>query len=62
MPRGQKRARLSCSTADGKRLPAAYPNGVWAIGFHSDATADGRGLRFLKVVEELARAATAIEL
>ena len=49
-PRRQKRAR----PADGsvRRHQAVHPHQVWAMDFQFDATADGRRLKFLNVIDE----------
>jgi putative transposase len=41
-------------------LQAAYPNHVWTYDFMEDATADGRKLRILTVVDEFTRECLAI--
>lgn len=48
--------------AEPKRSPlqAEYPNHVWAYDFMEDATADGRKLRVLTVVDEFTRECLAI--
>ncbi len=52
-PRKQKRA----SPADGsvQRHQAEHPHQVWAMDFQFDATADGRRLKFLNVIDEHSR-------
>ena len=52
-PRRQKRAR----PADGsvRRHQAEHPHQVWAMDFQFDATADGRRLKFLNVIDEHSR-------
>jgi transposase InsO family protein len=49
-PRKRKRAR----PADGsvRRHRAEHPHQVWAMDFQFDATADGRSLKFLNVIDE----------
>jgi len=49
-PRKRKRAR----PADGsvRRHRAEHPHQVWAMDFQFDATADGRRLKFLNVIDE----------
>lgn len=59
--RKRKRARLGASDAGAKRLSAERPNHVWALDFQTDATADGRQIRLLNVVDEFTREALAIE-
>jgi len=59
-PRKQKRAR----PADGsvRRHQAEHPHQVWAIDFQFDATADGRRLKFLNVIDEHSRLCLAIRV
>jgi len=59
-PRKQKRA----SPADGSvRLhKAEQPHQVWAMDFQFDATADGKRLKFLNVIDEDSRLCLAIRL
>lgn len=44
-----------------RELQAEYPNHVWSYDFVEDATADGRRLRFLNVVDEFTRESLAID-
>jgi hypothetical protein len=59
-PRKRKRAR----PADGsvRRHRAELPHQVWPMNLHFDATADGRRLKFLKVIEEHSRLCLAIRV
>ena len=59
-PRKQKRAR----PADGslRRHRAEHPHQVWAMDFQFDATADGRSLKFLNVINEHSRLCLAIRV
>ena len=59
-PRKRKRAR----PADGsvRRHRAEYPHQVWAMDFQFDATADGRRLKFLNVIDEHSRLCLAIRV
>jgi transposase InsO family protein len=59
-PRRQKRAR----PADGsvRRHKAEHPHQVWAMDFQFDATADGRRLKFLNVIDEHSRLCLAIRV
>ena len=43
-------------------LRAEYPNHVWTYHFREDATATGRKLRLLTVVDEFTREDHAIEV
>ena len=61
--RKRKRRRRGESTAAGaERLRATHPAHVWALDFEHDATADGRELKFLNVVDEFTREALAIDV
>lgn len=44
-----------------RELQAQHPNHVWSYDFVEDATADGRRLRFLNIVDEYTRECLAIE-
>jgi putative transposase len=59
-PRKRKRAR----PADGsvRRHRAEYPHQVWAMDFQFEATADGRRLKFLNVIDEHSRLCLAIRV
>jgi len=59
-PRKRKRAR----PADGsvRRHRSEYPHQVWAMDFQFDATADGRRLKFLNVIDEYSRFCLAIRV
>ena len=59
-PRKRKRAR----PADGsvRRHRAEHPHHVWAMDFQFDATADGRRLVFLNVIDENSRLCLAIRV
>lgn len=61
VPARRKRRRR---TAEPKRSPlrAEYPNHVWTYDFMEDATADGRKLRLLTVVDEFTRECLAIDV
>jgi putative transposase len=39
-----------------------HPNAIWAMGFQSDTTADGRTIKMLNVIDEFTREALAIEV
>ncbi len=61
--RRRKRRRARVSTAAGsERLRAAGPGHVWALDFQHDASADGREVKFLNVVDEFIREALAVEV
>jgi transposase InsO family protein len=59
-PRKRKRAR----PADGsvRRHRAEHPHQVWAMDFQFDATADGRRLKFLNVIDEHSHLCLAIKV
>jgi len=44
-----------------RELQAEYPNHVWSYDFVEDATADGKRLRFLNVIDEYTRESLAID-
>lgn len=44
-----------------RELQAEYPNHVWSYDFVEDATADGKRLRFLNVVDEYTRESLVID-
>ncbi len=52
-PRMRKRARPADRLV--RRHRAERPHQLWAMGFKFDATADARGLKFLKVIDEFSR-------
>lgn len=60
IPRTRKRAR----PADGsvRRYRAEHPHQVWAMDFQFDATADGRRLKVLNVIDEHSRLCLAIRV
>ena len=53
--RRRKRQRLGESTAPADRLRAERPDHVWALDYQFDATAAGRTLKILHVVDEFTR-------
>ena len=59
--RTRKRRRRT-RTEDSERLRADHPNQVWAIDFQFDATADGRQLKSLNIVDEHTREALAMRV
>ena len=59
-PRKQKRARPA--DGSGWRHKAEYPHQVWAMDFQFDATADGRRLKFLALIDEHSRLCLAIRV
>jgi len=59
-PRTQKRARPAYGSV--RRHKAEHPHQVWAMDFQFDATADGRRLKFLNVIDEHSRLCLAIRV
>jgi putative transposase len=59
-PRKQKRARPAEGSV--RRHQAEHPHQVWAMDFQFDATADGRRLKFLNVIDEHSRLCLAIRV
>ncbi len=59
-PRTQKRARPADGSA--RRHQAEHPHQVWAMVFQFDATADGRRLKFLNVIDEHSSLCLAIQV
>jgi putative transposase len=58
--RKQKRARPAAGSV--RRHQAELPHQVWAMDFQFDATADGRRLKFLNVIDEYSRLCLAIRV
>ncbi len=59
-PRKRKRARPAHGSV--RRHRAEYPQQVWAMDFQFGATADGRRLKFLNVIDEHSRLCLAIRV
>ena len=51
-PKRRKRRRLRESTSPADRLRAQRPDHVWALDYQFDATAIGRRIKLLHVVDE----------
>ena len=63
VPRQQcKKRRLGTSENGSQRRMATRPNEVWSYDFVSDQTRDGRGLKYLCVVDEFTRECLALEV
>lgn len=63
VPRKQaKRGRLWLNNGSCVRLRPKYRNHVWSYDFVAARTSDGRGLRFLTVVDEYTRECLAIDV
>lgn len=59
-PKARKKRRTGPGAGAGQRLVAQYPMHVVSFDFQSDATADGRHVRFFNVIDEYTRKALAI--
>jgi transposase InsO family protein len=59
-PRKRKRARPADGSVRSHR--AEHPHQVWTMDFQFDATADGRRLKFLNVIDEHSRLCLAIRV
>jgi putative transposase len=59
-PRKQKRARPAEGSV--RRHKAEHPHQLWSMDFQFDATADGRQLKFLNVIDEHSRLCLAIRV
>jgi len=62
VPARTKRRRKPSARPDRPLLQAERPNHVWTYDFLEDATADGRRLRLLTLVDEFTRECLAIEV
>lgn len=62
VPARAKRRRKPTARPDRPVLQAERPNHVWTYDFVEDATADGRKLRLLTLVDEFTRECLAIEV
>ena len=64
LQRSISRKRKRARPADGsvRRHRAEHPHQVWAMDFQFDATADGRRLKFLNVIDEHSRLCLAIRV
>lgn len=62
VPARAKRRRKPMAEPKRSPLQAEYPNHVWTYDFMVDATADGRALRLLTMVDEFTRECLAIEV
>ena len=61
-PTHRKRKRARPAHGSVRRHRAEHPHQVWAIDFQFDATADGRRLKFLNVIDEHRRLCLAIRV
>jgi putative transposase len=60
LPRRRPRRRVAAARP--RPLPAAHANSVWAYDFVLDATADGKQIKCLTVVDEFTRECLAIDV
>lgn len=58
----RKRRRIGASENGCTRRRAKYPGHVWSYDFAMDATADGRRLKVMPIVEEYSRECLALEV
>ena len=61
-PISRKRKRAWPADGSVRRHRADHPHQVWAMDFQFDATADGRRLKFLNVIDEHSRLCLAISV
>jgi len=57
-----KKRRLGLAENGGIRLASSGKDGIWAMDFVFDATADGRSLKWLTLVDEFTRECLALEV
>ena len=57
----KQRKKRNLGAGYDRELQAEYPNHVWSYDFVEDATANGKRLRFLTVVDEFTRESLAID-
>lgn len=61
-PISRKRKRAMPADGSVRRLRAEHPHQEWAMDFQFDATADGRRVKFLNVIDEQSRLSLAIRV
>ena len=61
-PKARKRCRIGSSSNSCTRLKPDYPNHVWSYDFLFDATADGRRLKWMPIIDEHTRECLALEV
>jgi len=61
-PKARKRRRIGSSANSCVRLRPTFPNHVWSYDFLFDATADGRRLKWMSVIDEHTRECLALEV
>ena len=62
VPRKRRRSRRRHRLAQLPGLRATAPNEIWCLDFLKDYTHDGRGLRFLSIVDEHPRLCVGLEV
>jgi len=60
--KARKRRRIGSSANSCVRLKPTFPNHVWSYDFLFDATADGRRLKWMPVIDEHTRECIALEV
>ena len=61
-PKARKRRRIGSSKNSCVRLKPSFPNHVWSYDFLFDATADGRRLKWMPIIDEHTRECLALEV
>jgi len=61
-PKARKRRRIGSSANSCVRLKPTFPNHVWSYDFLFDATADGRRLKWMPIIDEHTRECLALEV
>ena len=61
-PKSRKRRRIGSSANSCVRSKPDYPNRVWSYDFFSDATDDGRRLKWMPIIDEHTRECLALEV
>lgn len=61
-PKARKRRRIGSSKNSCVRLKPSFPNHVWSYDFLFDATADGRRLKWMPIIDEYTRECLVLEV
>ena len=61
-PKARKRRRIGSSKNSCVRLKPSFPNHVWSYDFLFDATADGRRLKCMPIIDEYTRECLVLEV
>jgi transposase InsO family protein len=61
-PKARKRRRIGSSENGCVRLKPSFPNHVWSYDFLFDATADGRRLKCMPIIDEYTRECLVLEV